>query len=190
MVCTRREFIVHGVPSTIAPLTLVTWGRAEAAGAGQAHSRGVHFVTLDPDAVKTLEVLGEALLPGSVAAGLAHYLDHQLSGEPADSTLIAKYLRVPVPFADFYRGGLRGVDAAARTLFTKSVADLDRRQANTLVTQLASNTLPGWHGPPQPLFYFVLRNDAIDVLYGTPSGFQELDVPYMPHILPPSPWGK
>src|SRR6185437_5086837 len=59
----------------------------------QARSEGAAFRTLDAEAVATLEALGEALLPGSAAAGLAHYVDHQLSGDPADSMLIIKYLR-------------------------------------------------------------------------------------------------
>jgi hypothetical protein len=34
----------------------------------------------------------------------------------------------------------------------------------------------------------MLRNDAIDVVYGTVEGFARLSVPYMPHILPQRSW--
>jgi hypothetical protein len=34
----------------------------------------------------------------------------------------------------------------------------------------------------------VLRNDALDVVYGTRRGFASLGVPYMAHILPPTSW--
>ena len=54
----------------------------------QARQEGIALRTLDTEAVATLEALGEALLPGSAAAGLAQYLDHQLSGDPADSMLM------------------------------------------------------------------------------------------------------
>jgi len=46
----------------------------------------------------------------------------------------------------------------------------------------------GWQGPPAPLAYHALRNDAVDVVYGTPAGLQKLGVPYMEHILPPERW--
>jgi len=36
----------------------------------------------------------------------------------------------------------------------------------------------------------VVRNDAVDVVYGTQSGFEQLGVPYMAHIAPPSRWGE
>jgi hypothetical protein len=47
----------------------------------------------------------------------------------------------------------------------------------------------GWAGGvPAPLFYFGLRSDAIDVVYGTVDGFAKLGIPYMPHILPTTAW--
>ena len=46
-----------------------------------------------------------------------------------------------------------------------------------------------WSGPAAGLVYFVLRSDAVDVVYGTPAGFERLGVPYMAHILPPAGWG-
>ena len=41
-----------------------------------------------------------------------------------------------------------------------------------------------------PFFYFVLRNDAVDVVYGTKAGVESLDIPYMAHVEPPSRWGE
>jgi hypothetical protein len=40
----------------------------------------------------------------------------------------------------------------------------------------------------RPFVYGTLRNDAIDVAYGTVEGFARLGVPYMPHILPERSW--
>lgn len=53
---------------------------------------------------------------------------------------------------------------------------------------MGAGGLPGWSGPPAPLVYFVLRSDALDVVYGTEAGFALLDVPYMPHIPPERRW--
>jgi hypothetical protein len=36
----------------------------------------------------------------------------------------------------------------------------------------------------QAQVYFVLRSDAVDVVYGTMEGYESLGVPYMPHIVP------
>jgi hypothetical protein len=33
-----------------------------------------------------------------------------------------------------------------------------------------------------------VRSDAVDVVYGTPAGFEALGVPYMEHIMPPRRW--
>jgi len=158
----------------------------------QARAAKVPLHTLTTGDVTTLDALGETLLPGSAAAGLAQYLDHQLSGDAAHSMLMIKYLGVPAPFGSFYQAGLRAAETAARTLYGKAFADLSSQQAGTLVTQMSAGHVNGWpaQGPPSALFYFVLRNDAVDVVYGTQPGFELLDVPYMAHIMPPSRWGE
>jgi hypothetical protein len=156
----------------------------------QARAATVPFHTLGAAEVQTVDALGETLLPGSAAAGLAHYLDHQLSGNPADSMLMIKYLGVTVPSNEFYRGGVRAIDTAARALYAKAFADLNSQQANALVSRLSTGQVVGWQGPPAALFYFVLHSDAVDVMYGTQAGFELLGVPYMAHIAPPSRWGE
>ena len=62
--------------------------------------------------------------------------------------------------------------------------------AEALIAAMAEGKLEGWAGPPPPFFYFVLRNDACDVMYGTEKGFAALGVPYAAHIQPPSEWGE
>jgi hypothetical protein len=156
----------------------------------EAKQADVPLRTLTATEAKTLEALGEILLPGSAAAGLAHYIDHQISGPPADSMLIVKYLGVSPPFADFYRRGLAGTDALARAAHGKSLAELDTAHGTTVVTSMAGGQPQAWTGPPAGLFYFTLRSDAIDVVYGTQRGFENLGVPYMAHIAPPSRWGE
>lgn len=156
----------------------------------QARTADVPLRSLDTGTAAVLEALGETLLPGSAAAGLAHYIDHQLSGDPADSMLMIKYLGVPAPFNDFYQAGLHATDATARAVYGKAFRELSREQASASVTRMSGGQVEGWQGPPAGLFYFVLRSDAIDVVYGTKAGFEQLGVPYMAHIEPPSRWGE
>ena len=186
----RRNFLVYGAASGACLLTFTLSGCKTRLTAAQARAAQVPLHTLAASDVTTLDALGETLLPGSAAAGLAQYLDHQLSGDPAHSMLMIKYLGVPAPFTAFYRDGLRAADSAARALYGKSFADLNTQQAGVLASQMSAGHVDGWQGPPAALFYFVLRNDAVDVVYGTQRGFELLDVPYMAHIAPPSRWGE
>ena len=181
----RREFVAGAA----CLLTFTVAGCVRKLTPAQARQEGIALRTLDTEAVATLEALGEALLPGSAAAGLAQYIDHQLSGDPADSMLMIKYLRVNPPYRDFYLPGLTAARAASLRKFGKVPAALDVEQRTALLTLMSAGQLEGWQGPPAPLLYFVLRNDAVDVMYGTPAGFETLGVPYMPHIMPPQGWG-
>jgi hypothetical protein len=70
------------------------------------------------------------------------------------------------------------------------MAALSPEQSAELVRKMSGGSVSGWQGPPAPFFYFVMRSDAVDVTYGTEAGFAALDVPYMPHIAPPSRWGE
>ena len=101
-----------------------------------------------------------------------------------------KYLGVAAPFDGFYKDGLRGTDTLARALYGKAFPQLSTEQGTALVTKMSGGQVAGWQGPPAGLFYFVLRSDAIDVVYGTRSGFEQLGVPYMAHIEPTSRWGE
>ncbi len=186
----RRDFLVRSAVGGACLLTFTLSGCETKLTPAQARAAGVPFHTLDASDQKTVEALGETLVPGSSSAGLAQYLDHQLSGDPADSMLMIKYLGVAAPFNEFYRGGLRATDAAAQTLHGEAFADLTAEQATALVAQMSGGHVEGWQGPPPGLFYFVLRSDAVDVLYGTQAGFELLGVPYMAHIAPPSRWGE
>jgi hypothetical protein len=187
----RREFLTHAAASGVCLLSFVVAGCERKLTPRQARELAIPFRTLSADEVKAVEALGEILLPGSPKAGLAHYLDHQLSGDPADSMLMIKYLRVPAPFADFYRGGLKATSAAAGAVAPgKTFAELSPAQATDLVARMSAGQLTPWEGPPAAFFYFVLRSDAVDVMYGTKEGFAALGVPYMAHIEPPSRWGE
>jgi len=186
----RRDFLVRGAVGGACLLTFTLSGCETKLTPAQARAAKIPFRSLDASDVKTVEALGETLVPGSSTAGLAQYLDHQLSGDPADSMLMIKYLGVAAPCNEFYRGGLRATDTAAQALHGKSFSDLSAEQATALLSQMSGGHIDGWQGPPPGLFYFVLRSDAVDVAYGTQAGFELLGVPYMAHIEPPSRWGE
>src|ERR1700748_2395690 len=88
----RRQFVVG---ATLLTFTLA--GCSRKMTPAQARASDVPFRALDAGTVAVLDALGDVLLPGAAAAGLAHYIDHQLSGDPADSMLMIKYLGVPAP---------------------------------------------------------------------------------------------
>lgn len=153
----------------------------------QARAREVKLQTLQAEQVKVLEALAEAMVPGSVKLGVTHFIDHQLSADPADCLLIAKYLQAPVPYAGFYSTGLKVADGMARRSAGKPLTSLDAAAVEGVIKQMSK---PGTviDGFPTFLFYLCLRSDAVDVVYGTPEGFERLNVPYMQHILPPENW--
>lgn len=190
MIHSRREFLKHGAVGGAGLLTFHVGGCEKKMSPADARVQNVAYRTLTAAEVKTLEALGEVLLPGSAAAGLAHFIDHQLSGPVEDSLLMIKYLGVAPPFAPFYQGGLKAVEGAVHSQFQKAFTELGAKESQAFVEKLAAGDVAGWSGPPVGAFYFVLRNDAVDTVYGTPAGFKKLNVPYMAHILPPSRWGE
>jgi hypothetical protein len=184
---TRRSFIRN---SGIGLLTFYVGGCEVAMTPQEARENEVAYTVLTKTEVSTLDALGEILLPGSATAGLAHFIDHQLGAATEDQLLMIRYLGVPSPFAPFYQGGLAALNDFARSQGNQSFADSPQEAQTNLVEQFAQENPDGWQGPPGPFFYFVVRNDAVDVVYGTRDGIESLDVPYMAHIEPPSRWGE
>jgi len=154
----------------------------------EAHAQGVPLKVLTADERAALEALGETLLPGARDAGLAHYVDQQLSADPSESLLLARALGVMPPYANFYRAGLAGLDQSSRRAHGMTFAELAADKRAELVEQIRQKPPEGWSGPPSPFFYFVSRGDAVDVYYGTVEGFERLGIPYMPHIIPIKRW--
>lgn len=173
-----------------AALTFLIGGDEVVMTARAARAAGVPFRTLTPAEVKTLDALGETLLPGAAAAGFSNYIDQQISVPPAESLVVLRYLDVPPPYARFYQGGLGALDAVARAQSGAGFADISEADRRTIVRGLGAPVqAPAWTLPlPARLFYFALRSDAVDVVYGTVEGFQKLGIPYMPHIAPERSW--
>ena len=144
----------------------------------EAEARVFEPQVLSPAQCKALSMLGDALVPGAAAAGLAAYIDLQLQAGD-ESLLIGKYL---------------GVDTSAQVSFYRAAADNviamtdENTSMQTLITGMAADSLSEWVGPPASYVLFVLRADALDVTYGTPEGFEKLGIPYMAQIKPDKPW--
>ncbi len=187
MAQTRRSFLRN---TGIGLLTFYVSGCEVEMTPQEAREKYIAFGVLSDAEVSTLDALGEILLPGSAVAGLSHFIDHQLGTSPEDALLMIRYLGVPAPFASFYQGGLAALNALSIAHSNEPFADVSQEVRTDLVGQFAQGNPDGWQGPPGPIFYFVLRNDAVDVVYGTKDGIESLGIPYMAHIEPPSRWGE
>ncbi len=186
---TRRTFLRN---SGIGLLTFYVGGCEVEMTPRDAREREIPHRILTDVEVRTLDALGDILLPGSAAAGLSHFIDHQLGRAVRDQLLMIRYLGAPPPFLPFYRDGLAALNfvALARSEKHRRYADAEPGEQMRIAAQIAQRNPDGWKGPPAPFFYFVLRMDAIDVVYGTKAGIESLGIPYMAHIEPPSRWGE
>jgi hypothetical protein len=184
---TRRTFVEAALQGSVLSLSFVLPTGTLLLTPRQARAKPVPLRTLDAAQAAILDKLGETIVPGSAAAGLSHFIDHQLGVDPNDAMLIAKYFQVALPYSDFYTAGAKIADGLARKDLGKGIDGLDSSQMTALIKSMST---PGAveQGFPIFLFYMCLRSDAVDVVYGTPEGFKELNIPYMQHIMPPEGW--
>jgi len=82
----------------------------------EARAQNVPFRLLKANEAEAIEALGETLVPGARAAGVAHFIDQQLSVPAGEALLEARILNVRPPFANFYRAAIGTVDAVSTTL--------------------------------------------------------------------------
>ena len=145
----------------------------------EAKSRKFVPTVLKSEQILVLERLAETLVPGSIDAGIAAYIDNQLS-RGSESLLMAKYLNVtPLQQTDFYTNAINNTAIALK----KSKSTMQ-----ALIEKMFNDSVEGWQGAPASFFLFLLRADGLDVTYGTEAGADLLDIPYSPHISPESPW--
>ena len=102
--------------------------------------------------------------------------------------LFIKCFNLEPPYLDFYRPALAEISRVSKTVYGADIAELDQDGAKSLIESLRDGKVPDWNGPPPPLVYHALRNDAVDVVYGTMEGFADLGIPYLAHIEPPRAW--
>jgi len=181
---TRRE-VLEGMGVGLAALTVST--ALGSLSPAEARAQSVALAHFTPAQGRTLEALGEALLPGARLAGIAHYVDDQLGRERP--LLILKYLDYDGSYGDFYRQGLAALDRLSLAQNKKSFVDSSAAQKTETLKSISSAQPKEWgSGPPAPLFFYATRSDAVDVFYGTQSGFARLSIPYLAHIAPPKDW--
>lgn len=168
-------FNVAGVPTLLTP-------RA-------AQAEGVTFNRLTQVDAALLATFADHILPGAAAAGVVHFVDHQLGADPQECLLMCKYFpEIKAPFDSFYNGGIAALRQSVSTLHEKSFEALTTAEKNAVTDSLWQGKVENWSGPPPPLFYMMVRSDAVDVVYGTKDGFDELSIPYMAHIMPKEKW--
>ena len=155
---------------------------------GQARAQGVPFRLLNAKEAETIEALGETLVPGARQAGVAHFIDQQVSVTPGEALLEARQLNVKPPFVNFYRAAIGASDRASEAKYGRRFAGLVATERHDFVNLMRQNKIDGWQGPQGSLVYFVLRSDAVDVVYGTMEGYAQLGVPYQAHIAPEKRW--
>ena len=182
----RRDFIKGAATGALA----FTVGGVEILlTAREARAQNVPFRLLKVNEAETIEALGETLVPGARAAGVAHFIDQQLSVPPGEALLEARILNVRPPYANFYRSAIGAVDSASKALNNgRNFNELSPSEQHDFVDAMRQNKVESWQGPSGSLVYAVLRSDAVDVVYGTVEGYEALGIPYMPHIAPDKRW--
>ena len=182
----RRDFL-RGTATGVFAFTV--GGVEVLLSAREARAQGVPFRLLKAEEVQTIEAMGETLVPGARAAGIAHFVDQQLSVPPEEALLEARILNVRPPYANFYRAAVAAVDNASQTLNGgRKFTQLSPSEQHDFVDAMRQNKIQGWQGPSGSFAYLVLRSDAVDVVYGTMEGYEALGIPYMPHIAPEKRW--
>ncbi len=187
MKLTRRSLVDKVLKGSLLCLTFNIGGATLLLTPAQARARSIPLQKLSVEQARRLGLLAETMVPGSAELGVVQFIDHQLNSDPNESLLIAKYFGVALPYLDFYARGVEVAEAMAVMAHGKA---LDELAASEIEQVVKSMSLPGAVVDEFPifLFYMCLRSDAVDVTYGTPDGFNKLNVPYMQHILPPEGW--
>jgi Gluconate 2-dehydrogenase subunit 3 len=151
----------------------------------QAHAQNVPLRTLTAGQATTLGAMGETLVPGAKAAGITNFVDQQLSIPAEEALLEARIMNVRPPYANFYRAALEAIDGASQAKYGgRGFAQLNPTEQHDIVDLMRQNKIENWKGPAAGFVYFLLRTDAVDVVYGTMDGYAHLGVPYQPHIAP------
>jgi Gluconate 2-dehydrogenase subunit 3 len=186
MTTMQRRAFVQG--AALGALAFTVGGAEVLLTPGEARARGVPFRLLKAHEAETIEALGETLLPGARQAGIAHFIDQQLSVPAEEALLEARIMNVRPPYANFYRAALAAVDRASQAQHDRKFVQLSTVEQRDFVNLMRQNKIEGWQGPSGGFVYFLLRSDAVDVVYGTVEGYEALGIPYMPHIAPEKRW--
>jgi len=181
----RRDFVRGAALGTLA---FTVGGAQILLTPREARARGVPYRLLAASEAETLDAIGDTLVPGARDAGISHFIDHQISVPAEEALLEARILNVRPPYADFYKAAIGAIDKAAGAQSDQRFAWLPTDAQREFVNLMRQGKLQGWQGPPPGFVYFVLRSDAVDVVYGTVEGYEALGIPYQAHIVPLKRW--
>ena len=186
----RPAQIVLGgvVPAAIGALAFSVGGTEVLLTPRQAQAQNIPLRTLTPEQAATFGAMGEALVPGAKDAGVVNFVDQQLSIPAEQALLEARIMNVRPPYANFYRAALGAIEGASQAKFSKAFTALTAAEQHDFIDLMRQNKLDGWKGPGAGFVYFLLRTDAVDVVYGTMDGYAHLGVPYQAHIAPTQSW--
>jgi hypothetical protein len=180
----RRHLLKAGGASLVmtaaAPLSLFDSRKARAEGAP--------FKVLSLDEVTTIEALSDTLVPGARDAGVSHYIDHELASP--SPRLLLRFAQLRGPMAPYYHGALAAFAASITAQGNGAFSSLSPDAQHAVIEALRTGTIKPWDAGAvaPPIFYGMMRNDGVDVVYGSVEGFKDLGIPYMPHILPKTTW--
>jgi hypothetical protein len=186
MTAVERRAFIKG--ASLGALAFTVGGAQVLLTPAEARAQGAPLRTLKPEEAETIEAVGETLVPGAREAGVANFLDHQISIPAEEALLEARILNVKPPYANFYRAAIGAINGASDKRTGKRFAQLDAAAQHDFIDLMRQNKLEGWQGPGGPFVYLILRSDAVDVVYGTMAGYKSLDIPYMAHIEPTKRW--
>ncbi|MEI9925430.1 MAG: gluconate 2-dehydrogenase subunit 3 family protein [Bradyrhizobium sp.] len=154
----------------------------------EARAQDLPFKVLSSDEVKTVEALSDSLVPGARDAGVAHYIDHELASP--SPRLLLRFAQLRGPMAPYYHNAIAAFAASLTAQGNGTFASLSPDAQHGVIEALRTGTIKPWDtsAVAAPLFYGMMRNDGVDVVYGSAEGFKNLDIPYMPHIMPQATW--
>ncbi len=169
-------FTVGGVEVLLTPGQARAQGRAVAAAQRRARARPSRRS-------------GETLVPGAREAGIAHFVDQQISVPAEEALLQARIFNVRPPFANFYRAALGAIDRGAAQKVAGRICSSSTPKSASLRRQHAPEQDRGLdRGRPAASSTPCCALDAVDVVYGTMEGYAALGIPYMAHIAPTKRW--
>jgi hypothetical protein len=154
----------------------------------EARAQNAPFHVLSTAEVATIETLAEAIVPGARAAGVSHYIDHELAGP--SPRLLLRFAQLPGPMPPYYHAALAAFAASLEAQAQGAFGSLGPDAQNGVVEALRTGSIQHWSpdAVAAPVFYGMMRNDGVDVVYGSADGFKHLEMPYMPHIMPKTTW--
>ena len=129
----RRGFMKG---AAIGALAFTVGGAEVMLTARQARAQSVPFKLLQAREAELIEAVGETLVPGARQAGIAHFIDQQLSVPPEDALLEARIVNIRPPYANFYRAAIGAIDGASARIHGRRFASLaspDQREFVNLI---------------------------------------------------------